>query len=177
MEVVNKSMKEEEERKRKLKASKKAAKINAVSEKEDPGNRKHQTKEGKENPIVVELREIRAGLSEISSLKTDVEVLKVNAVSEREDSIRKQSKENENPIVAELKEIRAGLNEISSLKNDVEVLKECVRNIGGGNNPNGFQGGRKVVYGCKNCKDQNIRGCNHCFKCCESGHKRENCPN
>ena len=177
MEVVNKSMKEEDERKRKLKASKKAAKVNAVSEKEDPGNRKHQSKEGKENPIVAELREIRAGLSEISNLKTDVEVLKVNAMSEREDSTRKrQAKENENPIVAELKEIRAGLNEISSLKNDVEVLKECVRNIGSGN-PNGFQGGRKMVYGCKNCKDQNIRGCQHCFKCGESGHKKENCPN
>ena len=50
--------------------------------------------------------------------------------------------------MAELKEIRAGLNEISSLKNDVEVLKEVVRNIGGANNPNGYQGGRRVQFSC-----------------------------
>ena len=131
MEVVSKSVKEEKERQRKLKGSKsETGKVNVVSEKEDVSEKKQQSKENKEDPIV-----------------------------------------------AELKEIRAGLNEISSLKNDVEVLKEVVRNIGGANNPNGYQSGRRVQFGCKACKEQNIFGCNHCFKCGKLGHKKPECPN
>ena len=130
MEIVSKSVKEEKERQRKLKGSKsKTGKVNVVSEKEDVGDKKQQ------------------------------------------------SKEKENPIVAELKELRAELKEISTLKTDVEVLKECVRNIGGGNNPNGYQGGRKVQFGCNDCKAKNLFGCNHCFKCGEPGHKKPECPN
>ena len=132
LEIVTKSMKEEKERQRKLKASRlKTGKVNAVSEKDESNDKK----QGKEN---------------------------------REDR-----------VVAELKEIRAGLSEITNLKTDVEVLKECVRNLGGASNPNGYgyQGGKKVTFGCKKCKEQNLGGCNHCFKCCESGHKKENCPN
>jgi hypothetical protein len=177
LEVVNKSMREEAERKRKLKkGAKKSANVNVVGEKEDSITTRKQ-KETKENPIVAELKEIKAGLSEISNLKADVEALKGNVVGEETTAPRKQFPDKENLIVAELKEIRAGLSEISDLKTDVEVLKECMRNIGGGVNPNGFQGGKKALYGCKKCREQNLRGCNHCFKCCESGHKKENCPN
>ena len=102
---------------------------------------------------------------------------KVNVVSEKEDVEDKKHQNKENPIVAELKELRAELKEISTLKTDVEVLKECVRNIGGGKNPNGYQGGRKVQFGCDACKEQNLFGCNHCFKCGEPGHKKPECPN
>ena len=133
MEVVSKSVKEEKERQRKLKASKaKTGNVKVVSsEKEESSSgKKQQVKENKEDLIVAELKEIRAGLSEITNLKTDV-----------------------------------------------EALKECVRNLGGGSNPNGFQAGKKVTFGCKKCKEQNLGGCNHCFKCCESGHKKESCPN
>ena len=133
MEVVSKSVKEEKERQRKLKASKsKTGNVKVVSsEKEESSSgKKQQVKENKEDLIVAELKEIRAGLSEITNLKTDV-----------------------------------------------EALKECVRNLGGGGSPNGFQAGKKVTFGCKKCKEQNLGGCNHCFKCCESGHKKESCPN
>ena len=43
-------------------------------------------------------------------------------------------------------------------------------------NPQGPRGPRKV-FKCPDCIAANIGYCPHCFKCKETGHKKENCPN
>ena len=130
LELVNKSVSDEKERQRKLKSSS-TAKVNMVEEKKESEEKK-ETRTSKVNPIVVELQEIKAAMSQLSTLQ-----------------------------------------------NDVEGLKECVRNICGTNNPNGLNtgGGNKVRFGCQACRQQNIRGCNHCFKCGNAGNSKANCPN
>ena len=43
-------------------------------------------------------------------------------------------------------------------------------------NPQGTRGPRRV-FKCPDCVAANIGYCPHCFKCKETGHKKENCPN
>ena len=123
--------------------------------------------------------------------KMKEEQVKANLIKQKksdQDAKKKEEAADKQPtkvnsVVAELKEIKLAVNEIKSVKDDVEMLKECVRNIGGAN-PNGFNfinnrngNGRQVQFGCASCKQQNLRGCNHCFKCGDSTHKKPDCPN
>ena len=129
------------------------------------------------NTAVSDEKERQGKFKETAAKANLVEQKKLEATAKRnEESAETKPERKENPVVAELKEIKVAVNEIKSVKNDVEILKEVVRNLSQNTNGNGGVNS-KVQYGCKNCKSQNLQGCDHCFKCCQTGHKKENCPN
>ena len=61
-----------------------------------------------------------------------------------------------------------------------DLLAQTLGSSGGNNvshgNQNNSQSNRRV-FKCQNCTAQNVRFCDHCFKCNESGHKKSDCPN
>ena len=129
------------------------------------------------NTAVSHEKERQGKFKETAAKANMLELRKQEAEAKKqEDAAEQKSEKKVNPVVAELKELRLAVNEIRSVKDDVEVLKECVRNIGG-QNPNGYGGGNRGRYECRKCQEQNLLGCQPCFKCCEPGHKKENCPN
>ena len=129
------------------------------------------------NTAVSDEKERQGKFKETAAKANLVELRKQEADAKKQEEAADQKEKKVNPVVAELKELRLAVNEIKSVKDDVEVLKECIRNIGG-QNPNGYGGGNnRGRYGCRECQEKNLKGCQHCFKCCKPGHKKENCPN
>ena len=129
------------------------------------------------NTAVSDEKERQGKFKETAAKANLVERQKQEAEAKKQEEPAEQKADKKvNPIVAELRELKLAVNEIKTVKDDVEVLKECVRNIGG-QNPNGYGGGNRRKYGCRECQAKNLGGCQHCFKCCRPGHKKENCPN
>ena len=67
--------------------------------------------------------------------------------------------------------------QVSTLKSEIKNIKGygCKRNISDDFNSGDRRG--RIVFLCKNCKDNNRTTCNHCFKCGWSNHLTRGCRN
>ena len=124
------------------------------------------------------------------SLSTPVTVASTSAKSQSPaeakslDNKRKRENQmqiqiNELQVKSERQEKKLAEMEEQSTKRHAEIMAVLSNNA----NVNQIQGGsgvadppRRKVWRCQNCYDNKIMRCNHCFKCCQSGHQIADCP-
>ena len=94
----------------------------------------------------------------------------VNSVT-NSDSISPPSKPKENELLQELKALRVQVNELSALKSEVSHL----RNRMSENEYKKIEPRNRRDRKYENCVAQNVRKCEHCFRCGSAEHFRAGC--
>ena len=127
-------------------------------------------------------------LSRMGSEPIVVASTSAKSKSSAEATSLEHKRKRENQMQVQIKELQAKsekqerklaeMEEQSSLRH-AEIMSVLSNNGNVNQQQNGFvppaQMQRKV-WKCKNCYANKIQRCNHCFKCCQSGHQKADCP-